>query len=75
MFYRGMPDTYQYDTYRELWQVFWYDGEFHLQHKDKTQGGYYPLPSEYFDDVNELLNRMLEIAPFKDWRRVDAPSS
>lgn len=73
MFYAGMPDFYELEDDKFLCEVFWYEGEFWLTIKRKysdSRDTLKHLDTEYYEDVNELLLRMLEIAPYKDWRNV-----
>ncbi len=81
MFYRGMPDVYEYNYHdyannigQEVWQVFWYEGEFHLCNKNWSNENGKNIPSRmcnYFDTTDEVLKAMLEIAPYRDWKRIE----
>lgn len=72
MFYPGMPDIYKYEKDRDIYTIFWYEGEFHFNHaKSSSEEEWNKNPSGYYDDVNELLLRMLQVAPYKDWKRVE----
>lgn len=75
-----MPDIYEYNDFdeytgQEIYQVFWYEGEFYLC--DKTWGPEKTLDipkrqCEYYDTTDEVLAAMLKIAPYKDWKKVDS---
>lgn len=70
MFYKGMPDIYEYKKNSQHYQVFWYEGEFYLMdknwHRFKSSS---PTETIYFDTSDDVLGEMLRIAPFKDWKK------
>ncbi len=79
MFYRGMQDVYEYNDFtehvgQEIYQVFWYEGEFYLCNKNWNSENTVDIPKrlcKYYDTTDEVLAAMLEIAPYKDWKKVE----
>jgi len=68
MLYPGCPDVHQYTRDNgDVFQSFWYEGEFWLRWFKRGE----VIHTDYFDDVNELLLEMLNIAPYKDWKNLE----
>ncbi len=72
-FYRGMPDMYVYQSkgLNSYW-VFWNpDNEEFVIHDRCWVSKGLPQSEEfhYFDTTDEVLDAMMEIAPWRDWKR------
>ncbi len=69
MIYPGMPDFYECKTKDHNYNMFWHDGEFYIHNRSWTKDN--SIEFEYFDTVEEVMKKMLEIAPYKDWKVTD----
>lgn len=71
-FFRGMPDMYTYHGKNQSYCVFYHEGEFYLHDRMWNAKG---LPKseefKYFDTSDEVLRAMQEIAPWRDWKRIN----
>lgn len=68
--YRGMPDMYTYRLNGESYWVFYHEGEFYLHDRNWVRKGLSEAEEfRYFDTAEEVLQAMLKIGAFKDWKR------